>query len=216
MGRTLRSEKGRAASKSMGLARRLLVVPALSAVFGACFSELSATGRLIVALRHACGLPADRVARLLLKTEAELAAELERPPGQPEPKLNTVLTAVYLLHTDAFNRIRSGAAIRLGRALFGLFPSHSAITGLLSLLTLQEARSAARFDVEGRTIPLDRQDRAAWDVDAIERGAALLLHAMRLGPLDAYGVQAAIALEHASPVRNGGTGSRRSIVTSKR
>jgi RNA polymerase sigma-70 factor, ECF subfamily len=179
--------------------RRLVVAPALSALLGACFQELSEKGRLVVALRHACGLSAERVARLLLTTEAELARDAHAPAAKE--KLTTVLTVIYLLYTDAFARMRRGTVdpIRLGRALFALFPSHPAVAGLLALMTLHDARARARFDVDGRVIPLDRQDRAAWDVDGIERGAALLLHAIRLGPLDARGIEAAIALEHASP-----------------
>jgi RNA polymerase sigma-70 factor, ECF subfamily len=189
-------------SKSSAPDRRPVVTTTIPALFAACLGELSPKGRLIVALRHACGLAPARVARLLLTTESDLAAELLRTPETPNgPKISTVMRVVYLLYTDAFPRSGPTAfeALRLGRALFGLFPSASTVAGLLALLTLSEARAPARFDADGRTIPLDRQDRTAFDGDAVERGAALLLHAMRLGPLDVYGLQAAIALEHASP-----------------
>jgi len=176
------------------------VRPTVEALFAACLPELSGRARVVVALRFACGLEARSVARALLVPDDALDDEVRRP-GRAGTKLETVLTVVYLLFSEGFTRPSrwNTEALRLGRALFALFPAEPSIASLLALMTLHEARALARFDERGAVIPLERQDPARFDGAAIERGAAMILHAIHLGPLDAYGLQAAIALEHVSP-----------------
>src|SRR6185436_11115676 len=88
-------------------------------------------------------------------------------------------------------------AIRLGRLLQRLFPAEPEVSGLVALMLLQHARSAARFDEHGAIILLDDQDRGLWDKQAIAEGLALLDKAMRHRRPGAYQVQAAIAALHA-------------------
>src|SRR4029077_16273386 len=48
----------------------------------------------------------------------------------------------------------------------------------------------------GEIIPLDQQDRGAWDRDAIAEGVALISAALPKGRVGPYQVQAAIAAVH--------------------
>ena len=88
-------------------------------------------------------------------------------------------------------------AIRLGRLLLRLFPAEPEVMGLVALILLQHARSAARFDAQGQIILLDDQDRSLWNAKMIAEGLALIDKAMRHRRRGAYQVQAAIAALHA-------------------
>jgi RNA polymerase sigma-70 factor (ECF subfamily) len=79
-----------------------------------------------------------------------------------------------------------------------LMPDEPEVRGLLALMLLQHSRRDARTDASGRMVLLEDQDRSRWDAAAIEEGLAL---ARRGPPLGRYGLQAAIAAEHA---REGG------------
>jgi RNA polymerase sigma-70 factor (ECF subfamily) len=94
-----------------------------------------------------------------------------------------------------------GEAVRLTRLLLRLFPAEPEIMGLLALLLLQHARSAARFDARGEIIPLNEQDRRRWDRRAIAAGLALVDKALRHRLPGAFQIQAAIAALHARAER---------------
>jgi RNA polymerase sigma-70 factor (ECF subfamily) len=88
-------------------------------------------------------------------------------------------------------------AIRLARLLLRLFQTEPEIMGLLALMLLQHARSAARFDQDGSIILLEEQDRALWNRPMIAEGLALIDKALRHRQPGSYQVQAAIAALHA-------------------
>jgi RNA polymerase sigma-70 factor, ECF subfamily len=73
--------------------------------------------------------------------------------------------------------------------------------GLTSLLLLQHARAAARFDAGGEIVLLDDQDRTLWNQKLIAEGLALIDKAMRHRRSGPYQVQAAIAALHARAAR---------------
>jgi predicted RNA polymerase sigma factor len=87
-------------------------------------------------------------------------------------------------------------AIRLVRAVRRLLPGDGAVTGLLALMLLTDARSAARTGPHGELVPLDEQDRTRWDRAAIAEGARLVEEALAQGPAGPYQLQAAIAALH--------------------
>jgi RNA polymerase sigma-70 factor (ECF subfamily) len=118
-----------------------------------------------------------------------------------------VLAVLYLLFNEGYaasagirpvRRELTAEAIRLTRVLAGLLPDDAEVRGLLALMLLHDARHAARVDGDGAVVPLELQDRTAWDRDRIAEGLSVLdetLHRRRPGP---YQVQAAVAACHAS------------------
>jgi predicted RNA polymerase sigma factor len=90
----------------------------------------------------------------------------------------------------------SNEAIRLTRAVHTLLPDDAQVTGLLALMLLTDARREARTGPLGELIPLDEQDRTAWDRQAIAEGLALVEVAMSSGSSGEYQLQAAIAALH--------------------
>jgi len=70
------------------------------------------------------------------------------------------------------------------------------VMGLLALMFLQDARSAARVDAAGDVVLLESQDRSAWDGKEIASGLELVDRAAGAGSVGPYYFQAAIAAEH--------------------
>src|SRR5262249_34400170 len=90
-------------------------------------------------------------------------------------------------------------AIRLGRMLVELLPTHAEPKGLLALMLLHDSRRTTRLDGSGDLVLLEDQDRARWDHKQIAEGAALVEAALRGGDRGPgpYALQAAIAAVHA-------------------
>src|SRR5205807_4127521 len=78
-----------------------------------------------------------------------------------------------------------------------LFPNEPEPMGLLALMQLHLARTAARVDGSGELVLLGDQDRARWDGSAIARAIELLVGAAALKRPGQYQLQAAIAACHA-------------------
>jgi RNA polymerase sigma-70 factor, ECF subfamily len=92
-------------------------------------------------------------------------------------------------------------AIRLARLLLRLFPAEPEIMGLVALLLLQHARTAARLDADDCIVLLEDQDRRLWNGEMITEGLGLIDKAMRHRRSGPYQVQAAIAALHARAAR---------------
>jgi RNA polymerase sigma-70 factor (ECF subfamily) len=194
----------------------------LRLVFTACHPALSTDARVALTLRLLGGLTTDEIARAFLTPEPTIAqrivrakrtlAEAQVPfevPAGPElaPRLSSVLEVVYLIFNEGYSATTGEdwmrpdlyeEALRLGRLLSQLAPDEPEVHGLLALMEIQAARSAARIDASGDPIPLLEQDRTAWDQAAIARGLAGLERAAALdGGRGPYALQAAIAACHA-------------------
>lgn len=110
--------------------------------------------------------------------------EREDLPG----RVAGVLAVLYLIfnegylasgeQSDPIRRDLTGEAIRLTRLVRELLPDGSGArgeaTGLLALMLLTEARTAARVSADGELVRLDEQDRGAWDRALLEEGLALV------------------------------------------
>ncbi|MFF8832180.1 RNA polymerase sigma factor [Streptomyces sp. NPDC015131] len=190
----------------------------LTLLFLCCHPELTPAAQVALTLRAVGGLTTAEIARAHLVPEATMAQRISRakrrlrgvpfrPPGREDrdQRLAAVLQVLYLIfnegHTATSGRTLHRAdlareAIRLTRAVRRLLPREGAVTGLLALMLLTEARSAARTGPHGELIPLDEQDRTRWDREAVAEGTALVEEALAEGPAGAYQLQAAIAALH--------------------
>ncbi|MER5255948.1 sigma-70 family RNA polymerase sigma factor [Streptomyces sp. NPDC002855] len=190
----------------------------LTLLFLCCHPGLSPAAQVALTLRAVGGLTTAEIARAHLVPEATMAQRISRakakvkgvPFRQPGPqdrdqRLAVVLQVLYLIFNEGYTAT-SGSdlhradlareAIRLTRSVRTLLPRDGAVTGLLALMLLTEARSAARTGPHGELIPLDEQDRSRWDRRAIEEGSALVEKALSQGPAGVYQLQAAIAALH--------------------
>ena len=73
-------------------------------------------------------------------------------------------------------------AIRLARVVHALLPDEPEPAGLLALMLLHHARSAARAGERGELVLLAEQDRSRWDRQAIAAALPLVDHALTRPP----------------------------------
>ncbi|MFE9885512.1 RNA polymerase sigma factor [Streptomyces scopuliridis] len=195
----------------------------LTLLFLCCHPELAPAAQIALTLRAVGGLTTAEIARAHLVPEATMAQRISRakrrikgvPFRQPGPedrdqRLAPVLQVLYLIFNEGYTAT-SGSdlhradlareAIRLTRAVRRLLPREGAVTGLLALMLLTDARSAARTGPDGELVPLDEQDRSRWDRKAIAEGTALVEEALSQGPAGAYQLQSAIAALHDEAAR---------------
>ncbi|MFJ9210504.1 RNA polymerase sigma factor [Streptomyces sp. NPDC102264] len=189
-------------------------------LFLCCHPALSPTAAIALTLRCVGGLTTSQIARAFMVPETTMGQRISRakqriktsavpfrmPEGEERAgRLVAVLHVLYLIFNEGYatsegpdlQRIElSREAIRLTRAAHELLPDDSEVAGLLALMLLTHARSAARTGPEGELIPLAEQDRALWDARAIDEGTALLTVTLPKGPLGPYQVQAAVAAVH--------------------
>ncbi|GIJ79044.1 RNA polymerase sigma factor, sigma-70 family [Micromonospora phaseoli] len=185
-----------------------------------CHPALSPASAIALTLRAVGGLSTAEIARAFLVPEPTMAQRIGRakqrirdsgtpfrmPAAAELPaRLASVLHVLYLVFTeghvasagDRLHRVDlAHEAIRLVRALRDRLPDDSELAGLLALMLLTQARSAARTGASGELIPLAEQDRDRWDTKAIAEGVALVTWALPRGPIGPYQVQAAIAALH--------------------
>jgi RNA polymerase sigma-70 factor, ECF subfamily len=193
----------------------------LRLIFTCCHPALGSDAQIALTLREVCGLTTQAVSRAFLVSEDTMAQRLVRakkkireagiPYETPAPELlderiDGVLGVIYSVFTEGYavtsgtdlmNEALCDEAIRLGRLVDGLLPGNPAVTGLLALMLLHDARRRARVSAAGNVILLEHQDRGLWNQAEIAEGLALVEESLRLpGRVSAYTVQAAIAALH--------------------
>ncbi|HEX4010541.1 MAG TPA: DUF6596 domain-containing protein [Solirubrobacteraceae bacterium] len=190
-----------------------------------CHESLTVPSQIALTLRAVGGLTTDEIARAFLVPETTMAQRITRAkatiaasgatfelPDQVagSDRLAAVLHVLYLIFNEGYIASAGGEsgrelqrvelaeeAIRLTRMLARLLPADDEVRGLLALMLLTHARSAARTGSHGVLVPLADQDRSRWDRAAISEGVALISGALAAGRVGPYQLQAAIAAVHA-------------------
>ncbi len=174
----------------------------LRLVFTCCHPALPLPAQVALTLRSLTGLTTAEIARAFLVPEHTMAQRLTRaknkirhagipfrvPPRELLPERTAaVLAVLYLLFNAGYapgadgpdQRRVTAEAIRMARLLVRLLPEEPEAGGLLALMLLHDARTAARTDAAGDLVPLEEQDRGRWDRDRIAEGLAVLDTALR-------------------------------------
>jgi RNA polymerase sigma factor (sigma-70 family) len=193
----------------------------LALLFMCCHPSLSAASQISLTLRAIGGLTTAEIASAFLVPEATMAQRISRakqtvkasgvgfelpPAAQRTARLAAVLHVLYLIFNEGYTassgpqlqRLElASEAIRLARLVDRLLPDDGETAGLLALMLLTHARSAARTRADGALVPLAEQDRGLWNRAEIDEGLGLVVTALGRPALGAYRLQAAIAAVHA-------------------
>ena len=194
----------------------------LRLLFTCCHPALALSSRVELALRTLCGLTTAEIARLFGVPEPTMAKRLVRTKhkiavaglpyrvpsaAQLPSRTPAVLAVLYLLFTEGYAATSGPHLVRvdlchealdLARLVTELAPDDPEAAGLRALLLLQHSRASARADDDGVLVPLEEQDRSAWDADGIALGLAELRRALRHEHVGPYQLQALIAACHAT------------------
>ena len=194
----------------------------LRLIFTCCHPALSQEAQVALTLRAVAGFTTAEIAAAFLVAEAAIAQRIVRakrkivaaniPYRMPEgdelvSRLDAVLAVLYLMFNEGY--LSRGAEFAMRRDLAedarwltslvaSLMPEQPEVLGLLALMKLNLARSAARFDQNGEMVLLPDQDRHLWDKSAIAEGIAILDRAGAMRASGSYQLQAAIAALHAA------------------
>jgi RNA polymerase sigma-70 factor (ECF subfamily) len=191
----------------------------LKLIFTCCHPALNQQSQVALTLKTVCGLTVKEIARAYIISEAAMHQRLLRAKkkiqatgigyeipekSQLDNRLDSVLTAIYLIYNESYSAFEGQSltrkelaeeSIRLARVLYSLLPEPE-VGGLLALMLLHQSRQSSRSSTEQNFIPLERQDRSQWNQTKMREGRALLLHCLSLGKPDKYQLQAAISALH--------------------
>ncbi len=200
----------------------------LRLIFTCCHPALNQPAQVALTLRLLGGLQTPEIARAFVVPEATMAQRIVRAkrkirntrlpyrvPAEAElpARLKPVLAVVYLIFNEGYASTAASLmrldlcaeAIRLARVLADLMPDEPEARGLLALLLLQHARSAARVAADGSLVRLADQDRRLWDRGLITEGQAIVRGCVQRGQPGPYQLQAAISAVHSVAASFDGT-----------
>ncbi|MDL4773498.1 RNA polymerase sigma factor [Actinomadura xylanilytica] len=199
----------------------------LRLIFTCCHPALAMQTRVTLTLRMVGGLTVPEIARAYLVQGTTMEQRITRakakikaaripyrvPAVEDLPaRVSGVLAVLYLVFnegylatgpdTDPLRHDLTAEAIRLTRLIRTLLPGDGEVTGLLALMLLTEARRPARVSASGELVPLDEQDRGAWDATLIAEGHRLVRERLAAAAAGAapgrYQILAAINAVHTS------------------
>jgi RNA polymerase sigma-70 factor, ECF subfamily len=196
----------------------------LRLIFTCCHPALAMETRVALTLRMVGGLTVPEIARAFLVQEATMGQRITRakakikaaripyrvPSAEDLPaRVSGVLAVLFLVFnegylatgpdTDPIRHELSAEAIRLTRLVRALMPEDGEVAGLLALMLLTEARRTTRVSASGELVPLDEQDRAAWDAALVAEGHRLVRERLASGVAPGrYQILAAINAVHTS------------------
>jgi RNA polymerase sigma-70 factor (ECF subfamily) len=196
----------------------------LRLIFTCCHPALGMEARVALTLRMVGGLTVPQIARAFLVQESAMGQRITRakakieaaripyrvPSAEDLPaRVSGVLAVLFLVFNEGYlatgpdtDPVRPGLtaeAIRLTRLIRALMPEDGEVAGLLALMLLTEARRTARVSATGELVPLDQQDRGAWDAALVAEGHRLVRERLAAGVAPGrYQILAAINAVHTS------------------
>ncbi len=194
----------------------------LELIFTCCHPALDTASQVALTLNTICGFSTEEIAKAFLLKRATMAQRLVRvkqkiskakiPYSIPtadelEQRLTGVLGVLYLIFNEAYyskgsqylsSKALAEEAIHLAHLINQQLPNKAELLGLLALMSFNFSRFDARLDKFGRSISLNKQNRALWSDEQIRNGNQYLKSAVALKKVGAYQIQAAISAVHST------------------
>ncbi len=193
----------------------------LRMMFVCCHPAVAEEGQIALILKTLCGFSVAEIAKSFLTNEETISKRLYRAREQfrqqdvqfemPQPidlppRLDNVLTAIYLLFNEGYNSTGHDLVIREDLVeeslrLAYMLSNHPLTRtpntcALLALLCFHAARLYGRIDNQNHLLTLRHQDRSTWNIQLIEQGRLFLDRASQGAFISPYHIEAAIAYEH--------------------
>jgi len=190
----------------------------LQMMFAICHPAISTEAQVGLALRILCGFGIDEIAdaflsnketinKRLYRAKEKLREEkikIEMPAGNEiNPRLDPVLTTIYLLFNEGYYSQSSNTTLRKDLCLEAMRlctmlienqrTNKPHVNALLSLMCFHASRFEARVGTNGESILYDDQDTSLWDTDLISKGAYFLNCAATGNEISRYHIEATIA-----------------------
>lgn len=194
---------------------------ALNLLFLCCHPSLTAESQVALTLRAVGGLTTAQIAGAFLVPESTMTRRISRakqriaaagatfgPLSEQDrgERLGAVLHVLYLIFNEGYTASGGASlqraeltkeAVRLVRQVYRLLPDDGEVAGLLALMLLTDARSAARTGPGGTLVPLAEQDRSLWSGEQVREGTELVEQTLPRSLVGPYQIQAAIAAVYA-------------------
>ncbi|GCC52281.1 sigma-70 family RNA polymerase sigma factor [Chryseotalea sanaruensis] len=193
----------------------------LRMMFVCCHPLLAEETQVALILKTLCGFSIAEIASAFLTSEETISKRLFRgrekfreekitfdlPVEKELPeRLESVLTAIYLLFNEGYHATHVAGiirddlveeALRLGNLLrYNTSTDTTATKALLALMCFHAARLYQRIDENGSLLALKDQDRTKWNHALIVQGHYFLKLASSGESITAYHLEAAIAYEY--------------------
>ncbi len=193
----------------------------LQMMFTLCHPSIPSEAQIGLSLRILCGFGIDEIADAFLTNKETINKRLFRAretlrtqkiavefPAESEigPRLQNVLTTIYLLFSEGYYSSNSSTVIRKelcveAMRLCAMLTENErtdtpAVNALLSLMCFHASRFDARIGSNGELVLYDDQDPQLWNTELIHRGAYYLNRSAAGETVSKYHLEAGIAYWH--------------------
>jgi len=189
-------------------------------MFALCHPAIPGEMQVTLCLRLLCGFGIGEIAdafvtgretiskRLLRAKERlrEANVSMEVPLAQLTPRIEAVLTTIYLLFNEGYYASGSEGvlrrdlcleAVRLATMLLEQVPTNRPETNaLMALMCFHYSRFDSRIGNEGELVLYDDQDSSVWNPEWVSRGGYFLQRAGEGDSITHFHLEAAIAYHH--------------------
>ena len=191
-------------------------------IFACCNPSIAPDSQVALILKLLCGLNVSDMSSGLSVKESVIVKDLQKgrqvlkgleiyfqPPseGDLSENLDSALQVLYLIYKKGYdtyfeNRDIGSYFCKCAIELVTLFTEYPLTNvpktqALLSMMSLDYSRFHSRFDEEGRELPLQDQDRTAWDRRMISKGLSYLHMAASSNEVTEFHLRAGISACHA-------------------
>jgi RNA polymerase sigma factor (sigma-70 family) len=193
----------------------------LQMLFAICHRSISTEAQIALSLRILCGFGIDEIANAFLTNKETINKRLFRareklrlekvviePPAETaiNERLETVLTALYLLYNEGYYSesrdivLREDLCLEAMRLTYLLIENESTnlpvVNALLALMCFHSSRFAARKNANGEIVLYNDQDETLWNYELISKGTYFLNKASQGNKISKYHIEASIAYWH--------------------